>query len=324
MRLVHAIFGLLCLAPCACAELYAELDSMADQVRATETNFEYSPRITLGFENNDVGTRLRYWHLNTTVDLGAEQPDYSNYRYHFDVLDWDVYKQYSGLRLFGGLRGGFLTFSARSSPASNATPFLGPYPVTYLATQGQPITYVGNYGRAVDLNTNATTIPFFRSSIDINTNGINSYSPPLDPDYTNAISSSNVDSIRSAIFGPTAGLEGDVPIIGNLRVDYGARCSFLLANWYSSHNYSSSYSSYQYLPYYPYYALSQTPYSINSGGRFADTLFVPEIVTGLELRWTYAQLGFKFEVQKWQSDQENYSFQSPTIVGIGGTLTAKY
>ena len=195
----------------ACAQLYAELDSMADQVRATETNFEYSPRITLGFENNDVGTRLRYWHLNTTVDLGAEQPDYSNYRYHFDVLDWDVYKQYSGLRLFGGLRGGFLTFSARSSPASNA-PF-----------------YVGNYG--------PTTIPFFHYADDYNGNAIlPSY---YYPSYSN--SSAQTDSIRSAVFGPTAGLEGDVPIIGNLWVDYGARASFLLANWYSTDNYSSTY-----------------------------------------------------------------------------------
>ena len=110
---------------------------MADQVRVTENNFEYSPRVILGFENEDVGTRLRYWHLNTTVNLGAEEPDYNNFRYHFDVFDWDVYKQYSGLRLFGGLRGGFLTFSARSSPASNATPYPGVYPLT---------NYVGNYG----------------------------------------------------------------------------------------------------------------------------------------------------------------------------------
>jgi hypothetical protein len=279
----------------AFAQFYAELDSMADQVRVTENNFEYSPRLTLGFENEDVGTRLRYWHLNTTVNLGAESPDYNNFRYHFDILDWDVYKQYSGLRLFGGLRGGFLTFSARSSPASNE-PF-----------------YVGNYGPTA-------MIPFFRYADDYNLNGIfPSYYYPSETS-----SSAQTDSIRSAIFGPTAGLEGEVPIIGNLWVDYGARCSFLLANWYSTHNYLSTYPSYQYSPYYQYYVPFQATYSNNQNGRFADTLFVPELFTGLELRWTYAQLGVKFEVQKWQSDQDNYSFQSPTIVGIGGTLTAKY
>ena len=107
-------------------------------------------------------------------------------------------------------------------------------------------------------------------------------------------------------------------------MNYGARCSFLLANWYSTHNYLSTYPSYQYSPFYPYYNPYQATYTSNQSGRFADTLFVPELFTGLELRWTYAQLGVKFEVQKWQSDHDNYTFQSPTIVGIGGTLTAKY
>jgi hypothetical protein len=73
-----------------------------------------------------------------------------------------------------------------------------------------------------------------------------------------------------------------------------------------------------------YYGPYRTTTSISQGGHFADTLFVPEIYTGLALRWTYAELGVKFEVQKWQSDNDNYSFQSPTIVGIGGTLTARY
>lgn len=286
----------------ACAQVYAELDSMADQVRVTENNVSYSPRITLGFENEDVGTRVRYWHLNTTVGLGVESPDYNDNRYHFDVFDWDVYKQYTGLRLFGGLRGGYLTFSALSSPAISSS-----------ARYPYGISLYPNY-----LNNSEDS---YESSVTY------TYDLPPGTDYSSTSTAS--DSIHSAIFGPTAGLEGDVPIIGNLWIDYGLRCSFLLANWYTSGNYTNSYVNYPYNLYYSnyysnYYGPYRTTTSISQGGHFADTLFVPEIYTGLALRWTYAELGVKFEVQKWQSDNDNYSFQSPTIVGIGGTLTARY
>ena len=38
----------------------------------------------------------------------------------------------------------------------------------------------------------------------------------------------------------------------------------------------------------------------------------------------YGTIIAKFEMQKWQSDNNNYSFQSPSIVGIGATLTCRY
>jgi hypothetical protein len=284
LRLILATVWLHAAASSALAQFYSDVDLMADQVHVAENNWEAAPRVTIGFQNEEIGARVRYWHLNTTVDLDPAPADYKDDRYHFDVLDFDIYKQLNWFRLFGGMRVGYLTFSETSSPATNAS----------LAYRGIWWGYDPIYLNAED-----------RSESHY-------YPGYYGPTYTDT--SNSYDYIRSMVFGPTAGLEGDVPLIGNLWFDYGARCSVLLANWYSS-EYSFSSSS---GPWGAGYSLSKYT------NRFTDTLIVPEIYTGLELRWKYAELGAKFEVQRWRSEEENYTLQSPTIFGVGATLGVRF
>jgi hypothetical protein len=220
----HAINAfLLLLASPVAAQYYTELDMMADQVRARETSsdFEFSPRLTVGYQWGDVNTRLRYWHLDSTY--ADRTVFHDEIRNEFDILDLDAYKQWDGIRLFGGLRTG------------DVQDIAGPR------------------------------------------------SPFADGDGT-------------TVFGPTAGAEGETPLIGCLSANYGVRASVLLADWYVGNS---------------------------AGHHVNDTLFVPEIYTGLDYRWNFATIGAKFEIQHWRTDYAA-NIVSPTIVGIGATASVAW
>jgi hypothetical protein len=261
---MRSILLVLLLAPSACAQMYSELDLMADQVRVTSNNLEFSPRLTVGYENEDLGARVRYWHLDTTVNQ-FNMPTYrDDLRYQFDVADLEAYKQVGSVRLFGGLRGGYLSFG--ESTRSTYYPYGYYYPVSYYPTN-----------------------PVFFTTID-----------------DNAFYSVNSESVYkrgtwTTVVGPTAGLEGQVPIIGNLSANFGVRASLLLADWAVNPGY---------------------PWNDNYRIHYSDTLFVPEVYTGLDYRWSFVDVGTKFEVQKWESERtSSLPIAPPTVVGIGATMS---
>jgi hypothetical protein len=189
---------------------------MADQIRTggNQSDFEFSPRLTIGYQHEDVGARVRYWHLDDTYGNDS-------FRDKFDVLDLDAYKQWDNIRAFGGLR----------------------------------------VADVQELN-----LP-------------------------------NPDGYGTTGFGPTAGVEGETPIIGCLSANYGVRASILLADWYTG---------------------------FQAGRHFSDTLFVPEVYTGLNYRWDFATFGARFEIQHWDSDTTGLGLNPLTIVGIGGTASVAW
>ena len=116
----------------ALGQCYTDVDLMADQVRWTRSNLEFSPRITLGYQHEDAGARVRYWHLDTSLDQDTGRVGSAD-RFAFDVVDVEAHKQVDGIRLYGGLRTGYLTFVALAEPLldlpvdeGSSTAILGP------------------------------------------------------------------------------------------------------------------------------------------------------------------------------------------------------
>ena len=109
--------------------------------------------------------------------------------------------------------------------------------------------------------------------------------------------------IGSPIFGPTAGLESEVPIIGNLSADFGLRGSLLMTNWSGG-------------------LIGDSNIVENAA---TDTPFVAELYTGLDYRWNFADIGLKFEIQRWDSQMLDHQANfAPTIVGVGATASVAW